>query len=581
MAESPQSPIQQPQKAPMGGLARKLVQLGLVTEADASITTEESVTQAVPFISKLVEKKLIEPRKLASVCSQEFGLPLFDLGGLDYDYTPKEIIKAPLIIKNHAFPLFKRGNRLFIAMSDPTNLRALDEMKYQANMNTEAILVEEDKLVAAIEKILAAQEVASLGSLEDADLEGLDITSEDESAGPTTFDPEDAPIIRFVNKVLLDAINIGASDVHFEPYEKTFRIRFRQDGILYEHATPPITLAGRISVRLKVMARLDISERRLPQDGRFKMRLSNSRSIDFRISTCPTLFGEKIVMRVLDPMSAKLGVDSLGLFDFQQELFLKALKKPQGMILVTGPTGSGKTITLYTALNILNTPELNISTCEDPIEINLPGVNQLNVNVKAGLTFAGALRAFLRQDPDVIMVGEIRDLETAEIGVKAAQTGHLVLSTIHTNSAFDSIARLMNMGIPSYNLATSIALVIGQRLARKLCLFCRKEEEIPGHALLEAGFTEIEVSAQKAQNIKLYGPVGCDKCKDGYRGRTGLYEVMPISLEMGKLIMKGVSAIELGKLAQEEGVWTLRRAALRKFQEGITSLKEINRVTKD
>lgn len=568
-------------KTPLGGLARKLMQLGLISEIAATTATEEALAQNVPFVSRLIADKIIDPRLLATVSSQEFGLPVFDLAGLNYDYVPKDLIRPQLVLQLHAFPLFRRGNTLYVAISDPTNLRALDEIKYQANMTTEAIVVEEDKMAEAMEKILSAQEAASLGTLEAGELEGLDITAEEEVTGPAAFDPEDAPIIRFVNKILLDAINSGTSDIHFEPYEKTYRIRFRQDGILYEHATPSVNLAARISARLKVMARLDISERRVPQDGRFKMRLSATRSIDFRVSTCPTIFGEKVAMRILDPASARIGVESLGFFDFQEKIFLDTLNKPQGMILVTGPTGSGKTITLYTAINILNTSERNISTCEDPVEINIPGINQLAVNVKAGLTFASALRAFLRQDPDIIMVGEIRDLETAEVGIKAAQTGHLMLSTLHTNNAAETVTRLMNMGIPTYNLATSLSLIIAQRLARRLCLFCRKEEDIPEHALLECGFTPEDIHQQKLHDVKFYGPVGCDKCKEGYKGRTGIFEVLSISNAMGKLIMQGASAIELGEQAQKEGVWTLRKSALRKFEEGVTSLAEINRVTKD
>lgn len=504
-------------------------------------------------------------------------MPLFDLSSLILENVPKNLIKAETVSKLHALPIFKRGNRLFIAISDPTNLKAVDEIKFESHTPTEAVLVPEHQFTEIMDKVLSAYETASLGSLEEAELEAIDISSEEEG-GPsvTGKEAEDAPIVRFVNKMLLEAVNIGASDLHFEPYEKTFRIRFRQDGILYEHSTPAVALAPRLAARIKVMARLDISERRLPQDGRFKMKISPTRTIDFRVSTCPTLYGEKIVMRVLDPASTKLDVDSLGYEPFQKELFVKAIHRPQGMVLVTGPTGSGKTVSLYTALSILNTTERNISSCEDPIEINLQGINQVNVNIKAGLNFATALRAFLRQDPDVIMVGEIRDLETAEIAVKAAQTGHMVLSTLHTNSAADTLTRLVNMGIPAYNLATSVTLVIAQRLARQLCPHCKQPVEIPKPALLEIGFKEEEIA-----ELKLFGPKGCDKCKEGYKGRLGIYELMPVSGSIGNIIMAGGNAIAIYKQAMEEGMWDLRRSGLYKAKMGLTSLEEVSRITKD
>jgi type IV pilus assembly protein PilB len=485
------------------------------------------------------------------------------------------------MVQHHTIPIFKRGNRLFIAISDPTNLKAVDEIKYQSNMVTEPILVEEDKLSDLIAKTLANLETASLGSL-DENLDDVNFFNEEDAsdeatkAANTPGGAEDAPIIRFINKVILEAVNMGASDLHFEPYEKNYRIRFRHDGVLYEHATPPSNIADRLAARLKVMARLNISERRIPQDGRFKMRLSNSRSIDFRMSSCPTLYGEKVVMRILDPANAKIGVDGLGFEVFQRELFLKAIEKPQGMILVTGPTGSGKTISLYTALNILNTTERNISTCEDPVEVNLPGVNQVSINLKAGLTFAAALRAFLRQDPDIIMVGEIRDVETAEIAVKASQTGHMVLSTLHTNSAADAITRLVNMGIPAYNLATSVSLVVAQRLARLLCAACKKPLTLPPATLLQSGFSESELP-----HLQLFEAVGCEKCKNGYKGRLGIYELMPVSLAISQLILSGGNPIALQQQAVSEGMWSLKRSGLEKVKLGLTTLDELFRTMKE
>jgi type IV pilus assembly protein PilB len=566
-------------KVVLGGLARKLIQLERLKEDSALSITEQALKQSNPFVTQLIMAKSIDPLDLALLCAQEFGLPYFDITAFDFDHIPKEWVKAPIIQKHHAFPLFKRGSHLFIAITDPTNLQALDEIKYQTNMNTEGIIIEEDKFNDAVEKILSAQELSTLGDLGDTDLESLDISSED-SASVTPLggsEADDAPIVRFVNKVLLDAINIGASDIHFEPYERSCRIRLRQDGILYEHASPPVTLAPRLTARLKIMSRLDISERRVPQDGRFKMKISNARSIDFRVSTCPTLFGEKVVMRILDPGNAKIGVDALGYDAMQKEHFLTALSKPHGMILVTGPTGSGKTISLYTALNLLNTDERNISSCEDPVEINLPGINQVSINPKAGLTFSLALRAFLRQDPDVVMIGEIRDLETAEIAVKAAQTGHLVLSTLHTNSAADTLTRLVNMGIPNYNLATAVTLVIAQRLARKLCQSCKIPLDIPRFSLEQAGFTHLELDA----GLVTYGPRGCEKCKNGYKGGVGIFEVMPITPTLSQIIMAGSDSIAIAKQAHTEEVCSIRQAALHKVREGLTSLEEINRVTKD
>ena len=565
-------------KLPMSGLARRLVSENLLTEADAEKFTEEARKERAPLVSHLVEKGVVGARDVATIASDEFGVPLVDLDAVDLDSETTKLVEEKLIRHHHALPLYKRGNRLFVAVSDPTNLTALDEIKFHVGTNSEAILVEEDKLARAIDQAMEANE-APLMDLDDSDLDSLDVSADDqEEAGSdlSETDVNDAPVVRFVNKILLDAINKGASDIHFEPYEKQYRVRARADGILREVANPPAQLAAKIAARLKVMSRLDISERRVPQDGRIKMTLSKNRAIDFRVSTCPTLFGEKVVLRILDPSSAKMGIDALGYEEEQKRLYMEALNKPYGMILVTGPTGSGKTVSLYTGLNILNTSERNISTAEDPAEINLPGVNQVNVNPKVGLTFASALKAFLRQDPDIIMVGEIRDLETAEIAIKAAQTGHLVLSTLHTNDAPQTLGRLMNIGVPPYNIASAVSIIIAQRLARRLCNHCKQPEEVPREALLQEGFTEDEVD-----NVTPYRAVGCDKCNDGYKGRCGIYQVMPVSEDMGRIIMSGGNAMDLAEQASKEGVPDLRESGLKKVKDGVTSLEEINRVTKD
>ncbi len=514
---------------------------------------------------------------MAESASHEFGAPLFDLDVLDFETIPTNLVAEELVRKHHALPLFKRGNRLFLGVSDPTNLQGLDEIKFHTGLSTEGILVEEDKLTRSIEAALNVAD-SSMSDLLDTDLDNLDISIEEERPQGTDgdLDVDDAPVVRFVNKVLLDAINLGASDVHFEPYEKTFRVRYRQDGLLSEVASPPINIASRLTARVKVMARLNIAERRVPQDGRIKMVLSRNRAIDFRVNTCPTLYGEKIVLRILDPTSAQVGIEALGFEPEQQVLFEAALKKPYGMILVTGPTGSGKTVSLYTGLNMLNQPDVNISTVEDPVEIQVPGINQVNTNTKTGLTFAEALRAFLRQDPDIIMVGEIRDLETAEIAIKAAQTGHLVLSTLHTNDAPQTLTRLANMGVPPFNIASSVLLIMAQRLARRLCEHCKQPEEIPREALLEEGFKEEELA-----DLTTYKAVGCERCTRGYKGRVGIFQVMRISSDMEKMILEGGNSMQLEALATTEGVATLRMSGLRKVKAGITSLEEINRVTKD
>jgi type IV pilus assembly protein PilB len=477
--------------------------------------------------------------------------------------------------RHHALPLFKRGRRLFVGISDPTNQRILEDVKFQTRLDIEPVIISESQWAKAIEGAIESQASAMV----DAEIGDLDFSAESGDAGGkietlTQSDAEDAPVVRFINQVILQAINRGASDIHFEPYEKIYRVRFRQDGMLDEVYKPPVTMAPRLAARLKIMAQLDIAERRVPQDGRIKLYLTKQRAIDFRMNTLPTLWGEKVVLRILDPTSAQMGIEALGYEDHQKEQFLNAIHKPQGMVLVTGPTGSGKTVSLYTALNILNTAEVNISTAEDPVEINLPGINQVNVNAKVGMTFANALRAFLRQDPDIVMVGEIRDLETAEIAIKAAQTGHMVLSTLHTNSAPQTLNRLMNMGVAAYNIASSVTLIIAQRLGRRLCPHCKEEVKVPPEELLHQGFLESEI-----KDLIVYKAVGCDQCNRGYKGRVGIYEVMPISEEIGRIIMESGNAMQIADQARLEGINDLRRSGLNKVRMGMTSLEEINRVT--
>lgn len=564
---------------PFGGLARKLVQDGVLTEKDAQTAHADSLKQKTNFVTHLVSKQLVKASELANIAAVEFGVPLLDISAIEIEPDVVKLVSEKLIRKHNTLPLYKRGSRLFVAVSDPTNLQAQEEIKFHVGMTTETILVEDDKLTRAIDKAVEAADTSMSELGGDSDLDDVEFADESDNTGPDASDSEidDTPIVRFVNKVLLDAISKGASDIHFEPYEKNYRVRFRSDGILQEVAQPPIAMAPRLAARLKVMSRLDISERRIPQDGRIKLNLSKNRSIDFRVNTCPTLFGEKIVLRILDPNSAKLGVDALGFEPEQKDLFLESLHKPYGMFLVTGPTGSGKTVTLYTGVNILNEPGINISTAEDPVEINLAGINQVNVNIKVGLDFPSALRAFLRQDPDVILIGEIRDLETAEIGIKAAQTGHMVLSTLHTNDAPQTLTRLVNMGVPPYNIASSVNLIIAQRLARRLCSECKTPLDIPKEALTEEGFSKEEI----AKGIKVYGPKGCDLCNSGYKGRVGIYQVMPVSEAMGRIIMEGGNAMNLADQAEKEGVPDLRKSGLKKVKDGVTSLDEINRITKD
>lgn len=560
------------------GLAKCLVQEGLFSEEDVQKHLQDAQKQKVPLVGYLVSNKLADSRSVASLASTEFGVPFFDLNAIDLNSLPINLVSEKLIRQHHALPLFKRGNRLFLAISDPTTFQALDEIKFHTRLKTEIILTEEDKLTKAIETALEAAEDSSMTELLSEDLENLEIIGGDDVSQNADSDPEidDAPIVRFVNKILLDSIKKGASDIHLEPYEKNFRIRFRSDGILHEVATPPSNISNRIISRIKVMSRMDIAERRIPQDGRIKMQISKNRAIDFRVNTCPTLYGEKVVLRILDPTSAQIGIEKLGFEENQRELFLSAIAKPYGMILVTGPTGSGKTVSLYTGLNILNAVERNISTVEDPVEITVPGINQVNVNVKSGLTFATALRAFLRQDPDIIMVGEIRDLETAEIAVKAAQTGHLVLSTLHTNDAPQTLNRMVQMGIPPYNIASSVILIMAQRLARRLCEHCKKELSLPDPILMSYGFTKNEI-----KQITIYGPVGCEHCIEGYKGRIGIYQVMTVNENMRTLILEGGNTLQLAEQAKADGVKDLRQSGLEKVRQGITSLEEIDRVTKD
>src|SRR5688572_19665922 len=568
-------------RSSLGGLPQRLVQDGVVEESAMLNALQAAKERKSSFVTQLIAAGAAKARDIAIAASAEFGVPLYDLDSHSVELDTVKLVQDKLLQKHRCLPLFRRGKRLFLAVADPTNLHAIDEIKFQTGLGIEAIVVEDDKLQKAIDKASEQADAAMPQLTEDEtgfDLENLETSGgedEAEGAGVSRDDIEDAPIVRFVNKLLLDAIRRGASDIHFEPYEKMYRIRLRMDGILKEVAQPPVQLAMKLSARLKVMSRLDIAERRVPQDGRIKMKLSKTRAIDFRVSTCPTLFGEKIVCRILDPSQAMLGIDSLGYEPFQREIYLKNLAKPQGMILVTGPTGSGKTVSLYTGLNILNREDTNISTAEDPAEINLPGVNQVNVNNKVGLTFAAALRAFLRQDPDVVMVGEIRDLETAEIAIKAAQTGHLVMSTLHTNDAPQTLTRLVDMGVKPYAIATSVSLIIAQRLARRLCTQCKVAVDVPAEALLKEGFLEADVKA----GIKIFAPKGCSACTDGYKGRVGIYQVMPVTETIGRMIMEGGNAIDIGDQAAKEGVWDLRRAGLEKVKQGMTSLEEVNSVT--
>jgi len=563
------------------GIGQLLVLEKLLEKSKAVEYYKEAAAEKISLLQFLVKKKILTAEQIALTSAQNFGVPMIDITCVDIDSIPSNLVNEKLIRRHSMLPLFIKGNNLYLATDDPSKQSSLKEIQFHTGLNANAIVVETDKLSLLIEKLLTAKESQGLSDFGDdsGDLEGLEISADDdepegENASSVT---DDAPIVKFVNKILLDAIKQGTSDIHFEPYEKEYRIRYRQDGILHEVATPPVSLSSRITARIKVMSNLDISERRIPQDGGFKMKISKSRSIDFRVSTCPTYAGEKVVMRILDPSAAKLGIEALGFSPVQRAHFIKAIERPQGMILVTGPTGSGKTVSLYTALNMLNTTEVNISTAEDPVEIKVTGINQVNVNPKAGLTFSGALRSFLRQDPDIIMVGEIRDFETAEIAVKAAQTGHLVLSTLHTNSAAETLNRLVNMGIPTFNIASSVTIIIAQRLARRLCENCKVlRDDFTNLGLLELGFSDEDVV-----DIKPYKAVGCNQCTHGYRGRVGLYEVLPMTKPLGQLIMSGGNSLEILKVAQAEGMITIYQAGLEKVKMGITTIEEVNRVTVD
>jgi len=560
------------------GYIRRLVDEGFLSAQQMKDVLSNAQKNKVSIVAYLSEKLNIPPLIIAEMISEEFGEPIFDLDSFNPEMLPKELIEPNLVTKHKVIPLVQRGNILYVATSDPTNIEALDAIRFNCGLNIEPIIVEHHKLEKYLEKHFTVEESFNFDG-EDFD---VDIIATDDQP-PSEEDndeasEEEAPIVKYINKLLVDAIRMGASDLHFEPYEKSYRVRYRVDGVLRTITNPPLQLAGRLASRLKVMSRMDISEKRVPQDGRIKLKISKTKAIDFRVNSLPTLFGEKLVLRILDPSSAMLGIDALGYEEKQKALFMEALEKPQGMLLITGPTGSGKTVSLYTGLNILNTESSNISTAEDPVEINLEGINQVNVNLKAGLTFSVALKSFLRQDPDIIMVGEIRDLETAEIAIKAAQTGHMVMSTLHTNSAPETLTRLRNMGVPSFNIATSVNLVIAQRLARRLCNHCKAPVEIPRQSLLEMGFTEQDLSNP---DLQFFQPVGCNECREGYKGRVGIYEVMKVTPEISKIIMEDGNALQIAAASEKLGFDNLRRSGLIKVINGLTSLQEINRVTSE
>jgi type IV pilus assembly protein PilB len=565
------------QPANFSALGRALVAQGKLAQSEANAIQMDATKQGVSFIQQLVASKKVSAKEVSLFAANTFGYPLLDLNAVDVDHLPLTLIDNKIVSNHRVIALGKRGNRIFVAMSDPSNEQVLQEVKFATGMTMEPVVVEDDKLSTIVRKLTDSASKTIESITEDVDLSGIEVTDGEAQPEVATEEVDDAPVVKYVQKILLDAINGGASDIHFEPYEKFYRIRYRTDGILQDVAQPPLAIKEKIASRIKVVSKLDISEKRVPQDGRMKMTLSKTRAIDFRVSTLPTLFGEKICMRILDPSSATLGIDALGYEPEQKESLLAAIGRPYGMVLVTGPTGSGKTVSLYTCLNILNKPGINISTAEDPAEINLPGVNQVNINDKAGLTFPLALKAFLRQDPDIIMVGEIRDIETGEIAIKAAQTGHMVLSTLHTNDAPTTLTRLMNMGIAPFNIASSVILITAQRLCRKLCS-CKKPQEIPQEALVRAGFREEDLDG----SWQAYGPVGCELCKNsGYKGRVGIYQVMPISEEMERIIMKNGTAIDLADQAQREGVKDLRQSGLIKVKKGLTSLEEVEGVTNE
>ncbi|HLQ86764.1 MAG TPA: type IV-A pilus assembly ATPase PilB [Salinisphaeraceae bacterium] len=559
----------------LGGLARQLVNSGQLDAQKAAELRRAAAQDGQPFLTKIIESGALTAGQVAAATAAAFSLPLIDLQSIDLDSAPLDDISRDLIRKHNVLPISRHGRRMTVAVSDPTNRQALREIQFQSGLIIEPAIADHDALKRIIEESFSDLDSAMEG-LGDVELENIDPEEDDDDADLASNPEHAAPIVRFVNKVLLDAIRQGASDIHFEPYEKYFRIRLRQDGVLHEVARPPVGQGARLCSRVKVMSRLDLAERRVPQDGRMKIRISNKQEIDFRVSTCPTLYGEKIVLRILDSSAAQMGIEKLGYEEDQRAIFERTFMQPQGMVLVTGPTGSGKTVSLYTALDILNQEERNISTAEDPAEINLPGINQVNVRPRIGLTFASCLRAFLRQDPDVIMVGEIRDLETAEIAIKAAQTGHMVLSTVHTNNAPQTLTRLLNMGVPAYNIASSVSLIIAQRLARRLCMHCRVPANIPPEELLAEGFAEEELA-----QLTLYeaNPEGCEYCARGYKGRIGIYQVMPVTEAIGNIIMEGGNANDIDRQARAEGVIDLRQAGLLKVRRGIIDLKEVNRVT--
>ncbi|WP_313390928.1 type IV-A pilus assembly ATPase PilB [Acinetobacter sp.] len=558
------------------GFIRRLVEEGVISAEDMRSALAHAKQEKIDIVAELINQQQLSPTVIAETISVEFGEPLFDISAYDPAQILRDVIDEKLITKHRILPIFKNSSILYVAISNPTNIEAIDAVRFSTKLNIETIIVEHNKLEKLIEQNFTEESTFEFD--EDFDLD-VDV----ESTDPNKEDDEsnkgdEAPIVKYINKLLIDAIRMGASDLHFEPYEKIYRVRYRVDGVLHQIATPPLQLANRLSSRLKVMSQMDISEKRVPQDGRIKLKLSKNKAIDFRVNSLPTLFGEKLVLRILDPSSAMLGIDALGYEPEQKDLFMQALDKPQGMLLITGPTGSGKTVSLYTGLNILNREDTNISTAEDPVEINLQGINQVNVNNKVGLTFSAALKSFLRQDPDIVMVGEIRDLETAEIAIKAAQTGHMVMSTLHTNSAPETLTRLRNMGVPSFNIATSVNLVIAQRLARRLCSQCKKPADIPKQSLLEMGFTETDLQQPEFQ---IYEPVGCNECREGYKGRVGIYEVMKVTPEISRIIMEDGNALEIADASARAGFNNLRRSGLIKVMQGVTSLQEVNRVTSE
>ena len=559
------------------GYIRRLVDEGFVSAQQMKDALDSAQKMKMSTVEYLIEKLNLKSLLIAEMISSEFGEPILDLDSFNPDMFPKEVADNNLFAKHRLIPLVQRGNILYVATSDPTNIEALDAIRFNCGLNIEPIIVEYDKLEKVLEKHFIVEESFHFGD-EDFDVDVIAVDDHATSEVDEGTAEDEAPIVKYINKLLVDAIRMGASDLHFEPYEKSYRVRYRVDGVLRSITNPPLQLANRLASRLKVMSRMDISEKRVPQDGRIKLKLSKTKAIDFRVNSLPTLFGEKIVLRILDPSSAMLGIDALGYEEAQKALFMEALEKPQGMLLITGPTGSGKTVSLYTGLNILNTETSNISTAEDPVEINLEGINQVNVNQKVGLTFSAALKSFLRQDPDIIMVGEIRDLETAEIAIKAAQTGHMVMSTLHTNSAPETLTRLRNMGVPSFNIATSVNLVIAQRLARRLCAQCKEVVEIPKQSLLELGFTDQDLADPE---FKIFKPVGCGECREGYKGRVGIYEVMKVTPDISRIIMEDGNALQIAAASEKAGFNNLRRSGLKKVIQGITSLQEVNRVTSE